>query len=71
MTFEEKAEALALNLSGLGYEKRNRGEWFRKATDTGAGFPEVTYTCPFCKTESATATKYCPECGARLDNAFN
>lgn len=71
MTFEEKAEALALNLSGLGYEKRKHGEWLRETKDTGSGFPEIAYTCPFCKTESATATKYCAECGARLDNAAN
>lgn len=68
MTLEEKAEAFVANLKGLGYEKRNTGLWNHQTVDTGSGFPDVTYVCPFCKYESHEPTNYCPICGARLEN---
>lgn len=68
MTLEEKAEAFVDNLKGLGYEKRNTGLWNQTTVDTGSGFPDVTYVCPFCEYESHEPTNYCPKCGARLEH---
>ena len=68
MTLEEKAEAFVANLKGLGYEKRNTGLWSQTTVDTGGGFPEAHYTCPFCEYESYEPTNYCPKCGARLEH---
>ena len=68
MTLEEKAEAFEKNLKGLGYEKRNVGKWVRSTKDTGEGFPEITYICPFCKATSTAAKNYCADCGARLND---
>lgn len=68
MTLEEKAEAFVANLKSLGYEKRNVGLWNHQTVDTGSGFPEITYVCPFCEYESHEPTNYCPKCGTRLEH---
>lgn len=54
----------------LGYRKVREGQWIEELVDDGQGFPKTIYHCPFCNTEG-NGTHYCPECGARLDNAAN
>ncbi len=63
-------EYLFAYLKQLGYEKRPTGRLIEEIQDDGQGFPKTVYHCPFCNTEG-TGTNYCPECGARLNEADN
>lgn len=55
----------------LGYEKRPTGRWIEEIQDDGSGFPRTVYTCPFCALVSDYDTRYCPNCGARLNDEIN
>ena len=56
------------HIKKLGYERRNTGRWVCEIQDDGQGFPRTVFTCPFCTQVSDYDTRYCPYCGARLND---
>ena len=71
MTFEEKAMMFEEHMKKLGWTRLETGRWIEKIVDEGQGFPYTEYTCPFCQYKTQTESKYCPNCGARLNDETN
>lgn len=64
-TKEQTYEAIKMAINALEVEPTRHGKWIVVAEDWRHQIE--WYECSQCRFESSTAYKYCPNCGAKMD----